>query len=76
MLTEHSPVTVGSVAKLGTGALASFTVTVKLAVELFPALSVAMQVTMVEPNGKVEPDAWSQLTGTGVVQLSVATGVE
>lgn len=48
------------------------TVTVKLPVALFPALSVAVQVTVVVPSGKVEPEAGVQLTGTVPSTASVA----
>jgi len=39
------------------GALVSTTVTVKLALDLLPDASVAVHVTVVVPNGNVEPDA-------------------
>lgn len=43
------------------GAVESVTVTLKLAgVAVFPAASVALQVTVVVPIGNVEPEAWSQ----------------
>ena len=38
------------------GGCASFTVTVKLHEALFPAASVAVNVLVVVPNGKLEPD--------------------
>jgi hypothetical protein len=44
----------------------SLTVTVKLHVFVWPAASVAVQVTVVIPPGKVEPD--------GGVQLAVTPG--
>ena len=41
------------------GGVVSTTVTVKVCLEVFPAPSVAVTVTMVVPNGEVEPDASS-----------------
>jgi hypothetical protein len=56
------------------GGVASRTVTVKLQVLLLPLESVAVQVTVVTPCGKVEP-----LVGTQAIvtpgQLSVAVAV-
>jgi hypothetical protein len=49
----QSPVMVGSVARLGTGSVTSFTVTVKLV--LAPS-GLLVQVTRVSPPGKKEPD--------------------
>ena len=42
------------------GASVSFTVTVKLHDELFPAASVAVQVTVEVPTANVEPEAGLQ----------------
>ena len=58
-----------------TGAVVSTTVTVKVADPVLPALSVAEQVTVVGPSGKVLPDAGVQ---TGVIEpstVSVAVAV-
>jgi hypothetical protein len=57
-----------------TGAVVStsVTVTVKLALPVFPCASVAEQVTVVEPIAKDDPEAWSQLTATAPSMLSVA----
>src|SRR3954447_3022046 len=44
------------------GAVVSRTVTVKLAVAVLPEASRAVQLTSVEPSGKVLPDAGTQLT--------------
>ena len=53
----------------------SSTVTVKVVVASFPALSVAVQVTVVAPRGNTVPEAGEQATlGLGST-LSVATGV-
>jgi hypothetical protein len=52
----------------------SLTVTVKVQLVVFPAESVAVAVTVVEPFGNVEPEGGLQ---TGVVtpgQLSLTTG--
>src|SRR6059036_896547 len=40
----------------------------------FPDVSVAVQVTVVEPAGKVEPDGGTQTT-LATAQLSAATGI-
>jgi hypothetical protein len=47
-----------------TGASVSTTVTVKLALDLLPDASVAVHVTVVVPNGNVEPEAGLQVTGS------------
>ncbi len=51
----------------------SFTVTVKEQESVFPAASVAVQLTVVGPTGKVLPDAGEQDTVTPG-KLSVAVG--
>jgi len=55
-----------------TGGVVSCTVTMKLPLDVLPALSVAEQVTTVTPRGNVEPDAGEQVTGSGPSTLSVA----
>jgi hypothetical protein len=50
----------------------SITVTVNEQVEVFPAPSVAVHVTVVTPTAKVEPEAGEQTTPGGGGQLSVA----
>ena len=56
-----------------TGAVVSCTVTVKAALLLLPATSVAVQVTVVVPNGKALPESGSQLTvGVETVSVDVA----
>src|SRR5436190_1196885 len=57
-----------------TGAVVStrFTVTLKLALPVFPCESVAVQVTCVVPTGKVLPDDGLQLAGSGPSLSSVA----
>jgi hypothetical protein len=52
-VTEHVWVRVGNVVRVGTGAVTSFTVTVKLV--LVPS-GLLVQVTTVWPPGKKEPD--------------------
>ena len=74
---EHWPGSVDLVMFAGhamVGFSASVTVTVKLHVALFPDVSVAVQLTVVVPTGKVEPDAGEQTTVTPG-QLSVAVVV-
>jgi hypothetical protein len=56
------------------GGVVSWTVMWKDAVEVFPAASLAVQVTVVVPSGNVEPDAGvheNEVTAT----LSVAVAV-
>ena len=50
----------------------SRTVTVKPPLIVFPAASVAVQVTAVEPSGKTEPEAWEQARPGAASRLSVA----
>ena len=57
-----------------TGFSVSVTVTVKVEVEVLPAASVAVQVTVVGPKSKVDPEAGEQLTVGVPGQLSVAVG--
>ncbi len=55
------------------GGVVSSTVIVKLQVAEFPAASVAVQVTVVVPKGKSEPEAGVQLTlGLETASLEVA----
>ena len=61
----------GSVEQTG---VADVTVTVKVPVVSFPNASVPVQVTVVVPTGKVEPDGGSQLLVTGA-PASVHVGV-
>ena len=58
-----------------TGASLSSTVTLKLGLAVFPLLSADVQVTVVSPSGKVEPEAGAQLTGRGPSTASVAAGL-
>src|SRR5437016_1352101 len=46
---------------LTTGGVVSWTVTVNVLADEFPCASVALQVTVVAPSGKIEPDAGLQL---------------
>src|SRR5258706_327125 len=57
------------------GACESVTVTVKVHEPVLPLGSVAVQVTVVVPFTKVEPDAGEQLTVTVPAQLSFGVGV-
>src|SRR5947209_6529426 len=59
------------------GGSLSFTVTLKLQVTVFPALSVAVHLTAVVPIAKRVPEGGKQLTVTGSVvgQTSSAVGV-
>ena len=56
------------------GACVSCTVTVKVQVPVFVEASVAVQVTVVVPTGKVDPDAGAHTT-VAPGQLSDAVGV-
>jgi hypothetical protein len=56
------------------GPVTSLTVTVKEHMPVLPDVSVAVQVTVVVPTGKSEPDAGTHMT-VGVPQLSVPVGV-
>ena len=58
-----------------TGPAASFTVTVKLQLRELPAASVAVEVTIVVPSGKTEPEA-GLLETVGMEQLSLAVTVK
>ena len=57
------------------GGVASTTLTVKLAVAVLPALSVAVQVTVVVPMGKVLPEAGAQAEVSAPLIKSVAEAV-
>lgn len=61
--------------QLTVGAWVSFTVTVKLQDALLLAASLTVQLTVVVPFAKVEPEAGEQLTVPTPGQLSVAVGV-
>ena len=56
------------------GSCVSCTVTVKAHVAVFPVASVAVQLTVVTPTGKVEPEAGAHTIPTPG-QLSVAVAV-
>jgi hypothetical protein len=56
------------------GGVRSLTVTVKVHVPVLPDASVAVQVTVVVPTGKLDPDAGAHMT-VGVPQLSIPVGV-
>src|SRR5579864_1561870 len=49
---------------------------VKLAVAVFPLESLAVHVTVVEPSGKVLPDAGAQFTGNGVPSAAIAVALK
>jgi hypothetical protein len=55
------------------GGVVSTTVTVKLAELEMPWLSVAVQATVLPPNGKVLPLGGVQVTGTGPLVLEAVT---
>ena len=57
------------------GAVVSCTVTENVLVELFPASSCAVQVTVVAPSAKVEPDAGAQAMVGSVSTASDAVGL-
>ena len=67
--------TVASDGIVSTGPVVSFTVTVNDAELLFPCVSVAVQVTLVGPNGKVDPLAGVQVTATVPSTTSLAVAV-
>ena len=70
--SPHALTTTGAAGQLSTGAVVSpVTVTLKPQEAVLPEPSVAEQETAVSPTGKVEPEAYEQLTGAGP-QLSVA----
>lgn len=52
--------------RLSTGRVVSRTVTLKLALPVLPAWSLALQLTNLDPKGKVDPEAASQLTPEAV----------
>src|SRR6266481_305505 len=53
----------------------SVTVTVNAVAAWFPCASVALQVTVVVPGGKFEPEAGEQVTGSAPSTKSVALGL-
>ncbi len=55
---------------------AAVTVTVNVSVPVLPALSVAVQVTVVLPSENTVPDALSQLAPTAPSTMSLADGAE
>src|SRR5437867_5406929 len=57
------------------GALVSLIVTLNMQALMFPLPSVAVQVTVVRPFGKIEPLGGTQITVT-LVQLSLAVTVK
>ncbi len=78
LLFEHWPASVPATIEPGqliVGGSASLTVTVKSHLLLLPAKSVAVQITVELPLGKVEFDGGVQLILTARSQLSVALTV-
>src|SRR5437867_2392890 len=61
-----------SVGRCNMGGVVSRTVTVEDAKPRLPTASVAVQVTVVVPNRKVEPDAGEQVEGRDPLTMSVA----
>ena len=70
-----SEATTTSLAQVMVGFWVSLTVTVKLQVLVRPTASVAVEVTVVVPFGKVDPEAGVELMVTVPGQLSVAVTV-
>ncbi len=58
-----------------TGPVLSRTVTLKVAVEVLPAPSVAVALTWVVPSGNVLPEGMLKLTASGPSRLSSAVAV-
>jgi hypothetical protein len=77
--TEHIPagefITIGD-GQVTTGASSSLTVTVNIQLPVFDDESVAVQLTVVTPFGKVEPEAGVQTGVSEPSQLSVAVAVK
>jgi hypothetical protein len=76
-VASHSPALFETVifgGQIMTGNSVSFTVTVNEQVDIFPAASVAVELTVVVPLGKKLPGAWL-VTNDITEQLSVAVGV-
>src|SRR5213083_1555054 len=75
-LVAHSPgavLTVIGPAQPGTGRSVSLTVTVKVQLELLPLASVAVQVTVLVPLAKLDPEAGThRLEPPGQLSVSVA----
>jgi hypothetical protein len=74
---EHSPAGASTLTLPGqvtVGAVESVTVTWKLHVAVCPTPSVAVQVTVVTPTGKVDPDAGVQVAAIEFPRPSVAVG--
>jgi hypothetical protein len=67
--------TVAFAGTVTTGPVVSVTVTVNDAVLRLPCASVAAQVTVVGPNGKVDPLAGAQVVASGPSRTSVADAV-
>jgi hypothetical protein len=70
-VVEKAPLLGGHVI---TGGCVSLTVTVNMQLAVLADASVAEQVTVVVPFGKVAPDAGTQVTALTPGQLSVAVG--
>jgi hypothetical protein len=57
-----------------TGGVVSTTVTLKVQVPVAPALSVAVQVTLLDPRRKLLPEGGTQVTGNAPPEESAAVG--
>ena len=57
------------------GSISSLTVTVKVHEPVLPDASVAVQVTVVVPTGKLEPDAGTHTAVVSPEQASLPSGV-
>lgn len=71
---SRSPITVMSGEQTIIGGSVSFTVTVNVQLAVFPEASVAVQVTVVVPTGKKDPDSGEHDVVTE--QLSETSGSE
>jgi hypothetical protein len=67
---------VGPLGTVTVGGVVSRTVTEKLPLVLFPAPSVAVQLTAVVPSANVLPEAGAQLAATLPLTVSVALAPE
>src|ERR687894_271249 len=65
----------GADGSVNSGFVVSCTMTLNEPVPVFPAASVAEQLTVVVPSGNVEPEAGSHVTGTEPSTASVAVAV-
>ena len=74
-LVASATLSAGVLVNVGGVESLNVTLTVNDAVAVFPCESVAEQVTVVSPTGKVDPDAGLHVAGTVPSTVSVADGV-